>query len=121
MGRFLHHLRGIGRREDVYLVDVTEHWNDGIHAYWAFTEASWYEWAAGGAGSPPASLRRASPDDAVGADPTADERVQYLIGGALADGEFVGRGQADLEQWLAGRVPLGVLTTVENTSPFRPD
>ncbi len=106
MRRFLHRLRGIRPSEDVYLIDVTE---PGEHAYWAFTEPSWYEWAATGGGPPPPSLVKTSPGDPLPPDPTPDNRVNYVVGGALVEGAFVGRTPADVDEWLAGRTPLGWL------------
>ena len=115
----------IGPDTEVYVLDVTERWYNDQHSYWAFTDPAWYAWATTSETAPPPWLARTN--DRIGAElppnPSHNDRILYLYHGAvmLHGGHFIGSEKLEIDEWLAGRQPLGLLEAVEDTSPFEDD
>ena len=105
-------------------MDVTEHWNDGQHSYWAFTDPSWYRWATGDDPGPaPATLvwaNRSAGDVVLPPDPSVNDRALFVYyGGVVAQGGFYIGAEPELTAWLGDRKPDGLLALDEYESPVR--
>lgn len=117
----------VGADDGVYILDVTEHWYNGQHSYWAFTEPSWYLWATGDDPGPPpriiAKTNKATGDMTLPDEPTRNDRTLFVYYGGvqLNGGHYIGAEPDELAAWLGGRTPLGVLDADEYDSPAQDD
>lgn len=107
--------------QDVYLLDIDEKVAGG-HDFLAFTDHAWWTWVNSDAHVPaPASLVAANEGIEPVPHPSRAQRVGYLQQGCWNVGTFVGSTAGDVQSWLNGRVPLGVVQAIEEpASPAGP-